>query len=137
MNKPIDFATMFRTAFGEQGTRTNPGINPAGYTAWATGNVEALLESTRIFGDGLQKLGHAMMADGKAALESLTQEATALAQAATPVDLFKAQGDLLRRQVETGLTLASKQGEAILKLTSEALAPIARQVSRAGELLKA
>jgi hypothetical protein len=137
MNKPTDFAAMFRTAFGEQGI---PIPADAGrYTAWAKGNVEALLESSRILGEGLQKLGQAMMAEGKATIETLTQasSATSLADAATPADLLKIQGDLLRSQFETGLAFSSKQGEAMFKLTSEALAPIARRMSQAGELFKA
>lgn len=105
-------------------------------TEFTKGNVEAVVASSKILGSGLQELGTAYVADGKAAIETLTAEVKELAAVKSPVDFFKLQGEIMRRNFDASLAFASKNSEALLKLTNEAVAPISGRVSLAVEKVR-
>jgi phasin family protein len=105
-------------------------------TEFAKGNVEAVVESSKILVEGLQKLGTDLVAESKGAFETLTAEAKDLAAAKTPTDFFKLQSDLLRKHFDSAVAFNSKQTEAFVKLGTESIAPISRRVTLALEAIK-
>lgn len=107
-------------AFGESGE-------------FAKGNVEALVESGKIFTAGLQEMGSAYVAEAKTAFETMTADVKELAQVKSPVDFFKLQGEMLRRNFDAAVAAGSKNSEALLKLSNDAIAPISSRVSVAME----
>lgn len=105
-------------------------------TEFTKGNVEALVESGKIFTAGAQNLGTTYVAESRAAFETLTADVKELAAVKNPTDFFKLQGDLARRNFDAAVSATSKNSEAMLKLFNEAFAPISGRVSLAVEKVK-
>lgn len=106
------------------------------YNEFTKGNVEAVVESSKILASGLQALGTALAADSKQAFETLTAEAKELATIKSPTDLFKLQGELAKKHFDSAVAFSSKQTEAMLKLAGEVAAPLSSRVSIAVEAVK-
>ena len=100
------------------------------------GNVEALVESGKILAAGLQDMGKEYVAEGKTSLETVTADVKELAQVKSPVDFFKLQGEILRRNFDAAVASSSKHSEMALKLANDAFAPISTRVSLAVEKVK-
>lgn len=103
---------------------------------FAKGNVEALVESGKIFAAGVQELGTAYVSESRSAFEALTTDVKELASSKTPADFLKLQSDLLRRNFDAAVAASSKNSEAFFKLTNEAFAPISGRFSLAVEKIK-
>jgi hypothetical protein len=106
------------------------------YADFAKGNLEALVESGKILGTGVQSIGSSLVAEGRTALETLTSDARQLAAVKSPTEFFKLQTDILKRNFDNAISLSSKNGEAVMKLASDSFAPISGRVSLAVEKLK-
>ena len=112
-----------QASFGEMGEFTK-------------GNVEALVESTKILATGLQELSKSYLTESKSALETMTAEFKALASVKSPTELIEKQSTLLRKQFDAAVAASSKNSEAMLKLANEAFQPISTRVSLAVEKVK-
>ena len=100
---------------------------------FARGNVEALVESGKILASGFQDMGTSMAAESRSAFESMTADLKELAAAKTPADFLKVQSELIRKSFDGAVAYGSKNSEAVLKLASDAFAPISGRVSLAVE----
>jgi hypothetical protein len=105
-------------------------------TEFAKGNVEAVVESGKIFAAGLQDLSTGYVAEGKSAFEKMTADVKELAAVKSPADFFKLQGELLRSSFDAAMAAGSKNSEAFMKLANEAVAPISGRVSLAIDKVK-
>ena len=137
-----DFTAAFKTVFTEAQDKAKAayekGTTSFGEAnAFAQGNVEALVESSKILAEGLQKFGTGLVAESREAFEGLTSEVKELTAVKSPTDFFKLQSDFVRKYFDSAVAFSSKQSEAMLKLGSEAAAPLSRRVSLAVETLKA
>ncbi len=103
---------------------------------FSKGNVEALVESSKILATGLQELGKDYVAEGKSAIETLTADVKEFAAVKSPTDFFKLQGEIMRRNFDAVIASGSKHSEVIVKLANEAFAPISTRVSIAVEKVK-
>lgn len=117
-------------------TFTKTSAAASAYGEFAKGNVEACVESGKILASGLQELGNKLIADSKAAFETVTADMKALGGVKSPTDLFKLQSEILRRNFDTAIAYGSKNSEAMLKLTNEVIAPLSGRVTLAVEKLK-
>jgi phasin family protein len=106
------------------------------FNEFSKGHVEALVESGKILAAGLQDMGKDYVADGKTAFETLTADVKEIAAVKSPADFFKLQGEILRRNFDAAVATGSKRSEAIVKLASEAYAPLSSRVSLAVEKVK-
>ncbi len=97
------------------------------------GNVEAVMESGKIFAEGLQSFGSELVSEGRTAFEAMSGDIKELAAAKSPTDFFKLQGDMMRKNFDSAVATSSKNSEAMLKLMSDAFAPISGRVSMAME----
>ncbi len=104
--------------------------------AFTKGNVEALVESSKIFAAGLQALSKGYMTESKSAFETLTAEMKEMAAVKSPTELMEKQTALLRKQFDAAVAVSSKNSEAVLKLANEAFQPISTRVSLAVEKIK-
>jgi phasin family protein len=104
--------------------------------AFTKGNVEALVESSKILASGLQELTKGYAAESKSAFEALTAEFKSLAAVKSPSELLEKQSTLLRKQFDAAVAASSKNSEAVLKLANEAFQPISNRVSIAVEKVK-
>ena len=105
-------------------------------TEFSKGNVEALVESTKILAAGLQDMGKTYVAESKTALEALTADVKELAAVKSPTDFFKLQGEILRRSFDAAVATGSKNSETLVKLAGDAFAPLSTRVSLAIEKVK-
>jgi phasin family protein len=100
---------------------------------FAKGNVEALVESSRIFATGLQSLGQTYAEEAKAAYEQLTADMKEVAAIKSPTELFQLQGKIMRRNFDSLVATTSKNTEAMMKLATEAFQPISGRMSLAAD----
>ena len=106
------------------------------YNSFAKGNVEALVEAGKILSAGLQELSGEIVAESRTAFEALTAEVKELAAAKTPTEFLRLQSELAKKHLDHAVSFGSKQSEAVMKLTTEATAPLTSRVTLAGEKLQ-
>ena len=104
--------------------------------AFTKGNVEAVVESSKILATGLQEMGKSYAAETKSAVETMTAEFKGLTSVKSPAEFFEKQNAMLRKQFDAAMAVSSKNSEAMLKLASEAFQPISNRVSLAVEKIK-
>jgi hypothetical protein len=104
--------------------------------AFTKGNVEAVVESTKILATGLQEMGKSYAAETKTVVETMQAEMKELAAVKSPTEFFEKQNAMLRKQFDAAMAATSKNSEAMLKLASEAFQPISNRVSLAVEKIK-
>lgn len=99
-------------------------------------NVEAVVESGKIFFAGAQEIVKSDVETGKAVIETVTADAKKVASVKSPTDLFELQGEITRRNFDAAVAFGSKRTEALVKLYNDAFAPISNRVSVATERAK-
>jgi phasin family protein len=104
-------------------------------TEFAKGNVEALVESGKIFAAGAQDLGKGYVEEAKSAYETLTADLKEMAAIKSPTELFQLQGKIARRNFDALVATSSKNTEAAIKLATDAFAPLSGRVTLATEKL--
>jgi hypothetical protein len=103
------------------------------YAAFTKGNVEAMVESGKIFAEGMQDMGTSLVAEGRTAFEAMSADMKEMAAAKSPTDLIQLQSEMMRKSFDGAVAYGSKNTEAMLKLASETMAPLASRVSLAVE----
>jgi phasin family protein len=103
---------------------------------FAKGNVEAMVESTKILAGGIQEMGKGYVAEAKTAFETMTADAKDLASAKTPTEFFEKQNAILKKNFDAAVAKSSKSSEAMLKLVNEAFQPLSTRMSLAMEKVK-
>lgn len=103
---------------------------------FAKGNVEALVESSRIAAKGLETLGQDAAEYSRKSFESATAAMKTLATVKSPADFFKLQSDFVRGAFDAYVAEASKNTEAVLKLAGDAAQPISSRFAVAAEKVK-
>ena len=138
--KTADFTKPIADAFGEYQTRAKAAYEKGTevateVTEFAKGNVEAIVESSKIFATGAQSLGKTYVEEAKSAYETLTADVKELAAVKSPTELFQLQGKIARRNFDVFVATSSKNTEAFLKLANDAFAPLTGRVEIATEKL--
>ncbi len=105
-------------------------------TEFAKANVDAVVESGKIFFAGAQDLLKDNVETGKTVIETVTADAKKMAAVKSPTELMQLQGELVRRNFDAVVSYGSKRTEAWVKLYNEAFAPITNRVSVAAEKIK-
>ena len=100
---------------------------------FAKGNVEAMIQSSKIFAEGMQQIGTTMVAESRTAFEAMTGDIKELASAKSPTDFVKLQSEMVRKNFDSAVAYGSKNTETYLKLMSDAFAPLSSRVSLAVE----
>ena len=122
-----DVQTRAKTAFAKTGEFT------AEAGEFTKANVEAVVESGKIFFAGAQELLKDNLETGKTVLETVTEDAKKVAAIKSPTELMQLQGEIARRNFDAVVAYGSKRTEAWVKLYNEAFAPISNRVSVAAE----
>ena len=97
------------------------------------GNVEAMVESSRIFVSGMQDMGRTYVEEARSAAETMQDDVKKMAAIKSPTELFQLQGEIARRNFDAMVATASKNTEAMIKLANEAFAPVSNRMSLAAE----
>ena len=135
-----DFTKPMADAVSELQTRAKVALEKSAevateVTEFAKGNVEAIVESSKIFSAGAQSLGKSYVEEAKSAYETLTADVKELAAVKSPTELFQLQGKIARRNFDVFVATSSKNTEAFLKLANDAFAPLTGRVEVATEKL--
>ncbi|GGB38912.1 hypothetical protein GCM10011380_30450 [Sphingomonas metalli] len=105
-------------------------------TEFGKGNVEAVVESSKIAAKGFETLGQDAAAYWKSSFEDATQAMRTLAAIKSPTELMKFQADYVRSSFDAMVAQASRGTEASLKLAGEVAQPISNRVAVAAEKMK-
>ena len=96
-------------------------------------NLDAVVESGKIFFTGAQDLVRDNVETGKTVVETMTEDAKKMASIKSPTELMQFQGEIARRNFDAVVSFGSQRTEAWLKLYNDAFAPISNRVSVATE----
>lgn len=104
---------------------------------FAKGNVEALVESSKIATKGMETLGQDAAEYGRRSFESATAALKSLAAVKSPTEFFKLHTDYMRSAFDAYVAETSKNTEALIKLAGDAAQPISNRFAVAAEKVKA
>ncbi|MBO9622239.1 MAG: phasin family protein [Sphingomonas sp.] len=103
---------------------------------FAKGNLEAVVESSRIAAKGFEALGQEAAEYSRKSFESATAALKTLAAVKSPTEFFKLQSDYVRSAFDSYVAETSKNTEAVLKLAGDAAQPISNRFAVAVEKAK-
>ncbi|MBV9115836.1 MAG: phasin family protein [Acetobacteraceae bacterium] len=101
--------------------------------AFGQGNIAALVRSGQIWAAGLQDLGKQVAATAQEQIANTMSAFKAIAGAKSVRDAIEAQAALARTTIERTVSESGRITETSLKLTEQAMAPVAARVSLAVE----
>lgn len=105
--------------------------------AFHKGNLEAIVESSKIAAKGAEKLGQDAAAYAKNSYEKANEAFKAMSGVKSPTDLFKLQSDYVRASFDAFVAETSRSTEAALKLAGEIAQPLSNRFALAAEKVKA
>ncbi|MCP3736079.1 TIGR01841 family phasin [Sphingomonas sp. RP10(2022)] len=100
------------------------------------GNIEALVESSKIAARGLEALGQEAAAYAKKSFEEATVAAKTMTSVKSPTEFLKFQSDYVRSAFDALVQQSSRNTETLLKLAGEVAQPLSNRVALAAEKLK-
>jgi phasin family protein len=100
------------------------------------GNVEAIVESSKIAARGLEQVGQSAAAFMRSQLDEVQAQARSLASASSPTEFMKLQGDFARAAFDRLVAQTSKNTEAMMKLAGEIAQPLSNRAALAADRLK-
>lgn len=128
------FADKAKTMFAEAGTKSQQAF--ADINDFGKGNIEALVESSKIAVKGVEAFGQDTADYGRRQIESATAALKSLSSVKSPTDFFKLQSDYIRASFDSLVAQTSKNTETMLKLAGEVAQPIQNRVAVAVEKAK-
>ena len=103
---------------------------------FSKGNIEALVESSKIAAKGIEAMGQEAAEYGRKQLESATAAMKTLSSVKSPTDFLKLHSDYMRSAFDAMVAETSKNTESMLKLAGEITQPISNRVAVAAEKMK-
>lgn len=139
--KTTDFTKTAKEAFADYQTRAKTAFAKTGelaaeVTEFNKGNLEAVVESGKIFFAGMQSMGREQVEATKTVVETVQGDFKKVVAVKSPTELVQLQGELARRNFDAAVSFGSKNTEALVKLYNDAFAPISSRVSLAAEKIK-
>ena len=136
--KTTDFTAKLQTAVKDAQGRAKAAIDKgqaqlADAGEISKGNLEALVESGKILGSGLQAMTQSYVEEVKSAFAMVQDDVRALAAVKSPSEFVELRREQLRKYFDHTVAYNSKNAEAALKLASEAFQPLSNRVALAVE----
>jgi hypothetical protein len=137
----MDTTAKAQAMFGDMNERAKAAMSKsstivAELNEFAKGNVEAIVESSKIAATGVQKLGQEAAEYSRRSFETATTAFKGMAQVKSPTELAKLHSDYVRSAFDMMVAEASKSTEAMLKLAGEVAQPISNRIAVAAEKVK-
>ena len=136
-----DANTRAKTMFAEVGDRAKRAME-RGTTmieelnAFGKGNVEAIVESTRIAAHGIETMGQDAAAYTRQSFEGATAAIRTLAAVKSPTEFMTLQADYARGMMDAMIAETSRSTEAMLKLAGAVAQPISNRMAIAADTMK-
>jgi len=130
-----------QTAFTEATDRAKGAVDKSqkllqDASEFGKGNIEAIVESSKIAAKGAETLGHEVSAYAKASFEGATEAMKTLAAAKSPTEFMKLQGDYMRTAFDTLIADSARSTEMMMKMAGEITQPLSNRVAIATEKMK-
>lgn len=103
----------------------------------AKGNLEALVESSKIAAKGVETIGQDAAEFSRKSFEKTTATMKSFAAIKSPAEFFQLQSELLSSTLDAFASEAAKNSEAMLKLAGEVTQPLSNRVAIVSEKMKA
>jgi phasin family protein len=104
--------------------------------ALGKGNVEAIVESSKIAAKALETVGQDVADYAKTSFEQSTAAFKTLASATSPTEFFKLQSDYARTAFDAMIAQSARSTEKMLKLAGEIAQPISNRVAITTDKIK-
>jgi phasin family protein len=104
--------------------------------AFNKGNLEAMVESSKIIARGFESLGQDVAAFAKSQLEQSTAMMKTLASVKSPTEFMKVQSDMIRQSFDQMVAQSSRSTETMLKLAGKVAQPISNRMAVAADKMK-
>ncbi|OYW22575.1 MULTISPECIES: phasin family protein [unclassified Sphingomonas] len=108
----------------------------ADVTEFNKGNVEALVESSKIAAKGIETMGQDAAEYTRKSFEGMTAIVKSLSTVKSPTEFMKLHSDYVRTSFDSLVAESSKTTENMLKLAGEIAQPISNRVAIAAEKIK-
>ena len=105
-------------------------------TTFGKGNVEALMESSKIAARGMETISRQATEYAKTSFDEASETMKTLSSVKSPTELVKLQGDFMRSQFDKMVAEASRSTETMLKLFGDVAQPLSNRASVAIEKIK-
>jgi len=106
------------------------------FNDFAKGNVEAVVESSKIAAKGFESLGQDAAEYGRKSFEQASQAVKSFAAAKSPTDFFQLHSEYVRTAFDSLVAETSKNTETLLKLAGEIAQPLSNRAAVAAEKIK-
>jgi phasin family protein len=106
-------------------------------TELSKGNVEAMVQSTKVVAKGLETVGQEVAEYSRKSFEDASAALRSFAEVKSATDFFRLQSDFARSQFDGFVAESSKLSETMIKLAGDAAEPLASRYSVAAERVKA
>ena len=121
--------------------RTQDAMNKSGrmfeqLTTFGQGNVEALMESSKIAARGIESMNRHATDYAKNSFDEASETIKTLSSVKSPTELMKLQSDFMRSQFDKMVAEASRSTEMMLKLAGDVAQPLSNRASVAVEKIK-
>ncbi len=101
------------------------------------GNMEALVESSKIAAKGVESMGQSAAEYGRASFEKTSATLKSFASVKSPVEFFQLQSAMMTSAFDAMASETAKTSEAFLKLAGEIAQPISNRAAIVSDKLKA
>jgi phasin family protein len=105
-------------------------------TEFSKGNVEALVESSKVAAKGVETMSQEAADYARKAIENSTAAFKTFASAKSPTEFFKLQSDYAKSYFDNAVAESSKVTEAWLKLAGDVAQPLSNRYAVAVEKIK-
>lgn len=127
--------------FADMNDRTKAAVEKstqmlADMNEFGKGNVEAIVESSKIAAKGMETIGQDAAEFTRKTFEGATAAMRNMASVKTPADFMKLQSELVRTAFDSLVAETSKNTEAMLKLAGDVAQPLSNRVAVAVEKVK-
>jgi hypothetical protein len=127
-----------RTAFANVGEQTRGAVEKTRKVAedmaeFGKGNVEALVESTRIAAQALETMGQDAATFARTRYESTAHMIQSLASVKSPTEALQIQAEYVRTAFDALVKEASRSTEATLKLAGDVAKPLQNRLATAAD----
>lgn len=130
-----------KAAFAQAGEQTRTAVEKGRKMAedmaeFGKGNIEALVESSRIAAQGFEAMGHDLAAFARERYDTTATVFQSMAAVKSPTELMQLQAEYVRGAFDAMVKEASRSTEATLKLAGDVAKPLQNRMALAADKLK-
>lgn len=133
--------THMQSAFSDMSQKTKSAVEKSGKAFEemgdiAKGNLEAMVESSKIAAKGVESMGQDAAEFGRTSFEKTSATMKSFAAIKSPVEFFQLQSEMMSQFMDSMASQSAKNSEKMLKLVGEISQPISNRVSVVTDKIK-